>query len=128
MEFGSEATRFSPKWREPFLAALEMAANYHDLGKLDEIFQDDLRENRRHTRLNHVDAGVAHLLKGKHAEAVVAGYAHHIGLPSLPKEGAKNANGLVGMFRDLEKDAAATGLKTDQRSDAKLADHLAERS
>ena len=42
MEFGQSAVFFSPKWRNPFLAALEMAANYHDLGKLDEIFQDDL--------------------------------------------------------------------------------------
>ncbi len=126
MEFGHEAAGFSPKWREPFLAALEMALNYHDLGKLDEIFQDDLSRNRRRTRLNHVDAGVAHLLKGRHAEAVIAAYAHHIGLPSLPEERAKNANGIVGMFRDLEKDAASTGLKTNQRSDAKLADYLAE--
>jgi CRISPR-associated endonuclease/helicase Cas3 len=126
MEFGRETARFSPKWRDRFLAALEMAATYHDLGKLDEIFQDDLRKNRRQTRLNHVDAGVAHLLKGKHAEAVIAAYAHHIGLPSLPEERAKNANGIVGMFRDLEKDAGATGWKTYQRSDAKLAEYLAE--
>ncbi|HEY5706336.1 MAG TPA: DEAD/DEAH box helicase [Terrimicrobiaceae bacterium] len=126
MESGRGAAAFSPKWREPFLAALEMASNYHDLGKLDEIFQDDLRRNRRQTRLNHVDAGVAHLLKGGHAEAVIAAYAHHIGLPSLPDERAKNANRIVGMFRDLEKDAGNTGFKTHQRSDAKLADYLAE--
>ena len=30
------------------------------------------------------------------------------------------------MFRDLEKDAASTGLKTHQRSDAELAHYLAE--
>jgi CRISPR-associated endonuclease/helicase Cas3 len=126
MEFGREAAAFSPKWREPFLAALEMALNHHDLGKLDEIFQDDLSRNRRHTRLNHVDAGVAHLLKGRHAEAVIAAYAHHIGLPSLPEERAKNANGIAGMFRDLEKDAGSTGLKTHQRSDSKLAEYLVE--
>jgi CRISPR-associated endonuclease/helicase Cas3 len=126
MEFGRAAAAFSPKWQEPFLTVLEMAANYHDLGKLDEIFQDDLCRNRRQTRLNHVDAGVAHLLRGKHAEAVIAAYAHHIGLPSLPEERAKNANALAGMFRDLEKDVGSTGLKTYQRSDAKLAEYLAE--
>src|SRR2546426_1053113 len=65
MEFGREAASFCPKWRGDFLAALEMAANYHDLGKLDEIFQEDLRHNRRQTRLNHVDAGTAYLLKCK---------------------------------------------------------------
>jgi CRISPR-associated endonuclease/helicase Cas3 len=126
MEFGREAADFSPKWREPFLAALEMVLNYHDLGKLDEIFQDDLSRNRRQTHLNHVDAGVAHLLKGRHAEAVIAAYSHHIGLPSLPEERAKNANGILGMFRDLEKDAGITGLKTHQRSDGKLHDYVAE--
>jgi CRISPR-associated endonuclease/helicase Cas3 len=126
MAFGRETACFSPKWQEPFLAALEMALNYHDLGKLDEIFQDDLRRNRRQTRLNHVDAGVAHLLTGRHAEAVIAAYAHHLGLPSLPEERAKNANGIVGMFRDLEKEAGSTGLKTHQRSDAKLVDYLTE--
>jgi CRISPR-associated endonuclease/helicase Cas3 len=128
MQFGREATAFSPKWRDGFLAALEMAASYHDLGKLDEIFQEDLRSNRRQTRLNHVDAGVAHLLKGKHAEAAVAVYAHHIGLPSFPEERAKNANKLVGMFRDLEKGAGDTELKTYQRTDAMLADYLSGHS
>lgn len=125
MQFGREAAAFAPKWREDFLAALEMAANYHDLGKLDEIFQDDLRRNRRQTRLNHVDAGTAYLLKGKHAEAAVAAYAHHVGLPSFPEERAKNANGLAGMFRDLEKDVGNTGMKTFQRTDAELQTYLA---
>jgi len=123
-QFGEAAAAFSPKWRVDFLAALRMAANYHDLGKLDEIFQDDLRCNRPRTRLNHVDAGVAHLLKGKHAEAAVGAYAHHVGLPSFPEERAKNANGLVGMFRDLDKEVGNTGLKTYQRTDAKLLDYL----
>jgi len=124
LEFGRAATAFSPKWRDPFLAALEMAAAYHDLGKLDEIFQDDLRRNRCKTRLNHVDAGTAHLLGTKHAEAAVAVYAHHIGLPSFAAERAKNANDIVGMFRDMEGDAAATGLKTYQRTNTYLSKYL----
>lgn len=125
MQFGRDAAVFAPNWHDDFLAALEMAANYHDLGKLDEIFQDDLRRNRRKTRLNHVDAGTACLLKGKHAEAAVAAYAHHLGLPSFPEERAKNANGLAGMFRDLNKDASDTGLKTYQRTDEELPSYLA---
>lgn len=126
MKFGRVAAAFSPKWRNQFLAALEMAAVYHDLGKLDEIFQDDLRRNRRQTRLNHVDGGVAHLLRERHTEAVIAVYAHHIGLPSLADERAKNANGITGMFRDLMKDAGDTGQKTYQRSDVTLVDYLRE--
>ena len=124
MEFGAAATVFSSKWREPFLAALEMASTYHDLGKLDVIFQDDLRRNRRQTRLNHVDAGTAQLLKDRCAEAAVAVYAHHIGLPSFPDERKENANGLVGMFRDLKGEVATTGLKTHQRTDANLPEYL----
>ena len=133
MEFGRETALFSSKWREPFLATLEMALNYHDLGKLDEIFQDDLHRNRRQTRLNHVDAGVAQLLElnkqspGSFIEAAVAAYSHHIGLPSIRDEvEGKNTPQLKGAFRDLEKDAGSTGLKTYQRSDAELADYLAE--
>lgn len=126
LQFGREATAFSTKWRDDFLAALEMAAYYHDFGKLDPIFQEDLRRNRRKTRLNHVDAGTAHLLNCRQAEAAVAVYAHHLGLPSFPNERAKNANGLVGMFRDLEKEAGITGLKTFQRTGAELPNYLAE--
>ncbi len=123
---GGAASAFSPKWRESFLASLELAASCHDLGKLDKVFQDDLRHSRRKTGLNHVDAGTAHLLKGRHAEAAVAVYAHHIGLPSFPDEIAKNANGLAGMFRDLDGDVAATGLKTHQRTDENLVRYLEE--
>lgn len=125
MEFGQDAAAFGPKRRDDFLAALEMAANYHDLGKLDEIFQDDLRRNRRKTRLNHVDAGTAYLLTLGQAEAAVATYAHHFGLPAFRDEKAKNANGVAGMFRDLENDAGDTGLKTHQRTDAELTNYLA---
>src|ERR1700751_6045447 len=77
MQFAQEAARFSPKWREEFLSTLQIAATFHDLGKLDDIFQEDLRQNRRKTRLNHVDAGTAYLLKKRQPEAAVAVYSHH---------------------------------------------------
>jgi CRISPR-associated endonuclease/helicase Cas3 len=125
LEFGHQAAAFAPKWQGEFLGALELAANYHDLGKLDEIFQDDLLHNHRKTRLNHVDAGTAYLLKGKHTEAAVATYAHHLGLPSFRDEKAKNANGLAGMFRDLENDVGSTGLKTHLRTNAELVKYVA---
>lgn len=125
VQFGHEATAFSPKWANDFLAALELAAGHHDLGKLDEIFQEDLRVNRRRTRLNHVDAGTKYLLDCRNGEAAVAVYSHHLGLPSFPEERAKNANRLVGMFRDLVKDAGTTGLKTFERTNAELQSYLA---
>ena len=89
------------KWRKPFLAAVERAAAYHDLGKLDKLFQDILRDNRKNKLgYNHVEAGTAHLLQLKQFEAAFTAYAHHIGLPSFPGEKAKIANNLNLAFRD----------------------------
>ncbi|HEU5070326.1 MAG TPA: hypothetical protein VFV96_07925, partial [Verrucomicrobiae bacterium] len=64
--FADIAAAFSPKQRGAFVAIVESAAAYHDLGKLDEVFQDVLRHNRRTNRgFNHVDAGTAYLLRQK---------------------------------------------------------------
>jgi CRISPR-associated endonuclease/helicase Cas3 len=99
--FAQAASALSPKWRDPFVAAVERAAAYHDLGKLDELFQDVLRHNRKNKHgFNHVEAGTAHLLRLKQFEAAFTAYAHHIGLPSFPKEKAKFANGQNLVFRD----------------------------
>lgn len=65
---------------------LEPAAQFHDLGKLDEKNQKVLHEdgeNRRCLPVNHVDAGSAYLKK-KGEETLcscVLIYAHHKGLP-----------------------------------------------
>ena len=94
MRFGRQTTTHCPKWRDGFLDVLEMAAHYHDLGKLDDVFQDVLAHNRQSNRgLLHWDAAAAHLLLSC-PEAAVAAYSHHKGLPSLPEENAKRANGL----------------------------------
>ena len=83
MLFAGEAAAFSPKWREAFLAVVDSASAYHDLGKLDEVFQDVLRHNRRTNRgFKHWDAGSAHLLCQKSGEAAAIVFAHHIGLPN----------------------------------------------
>ena len=101
--FAGDAAAFSPKWREPFLAVVRSAAAYHDLGKLDELFQEILRDNQKSkSGYNHVEAGTAHLLRSKQFEAAFTVYAHHIGLPSFPKEGAKFANNLNLAFRDTD--------------------------
>lgn len=79
--FAHGAAAFSPKRREAFMAVVESSAAYHDLGKLDEVFQDVLRHNRRTNRgFNHVDAGSAYLLRLKAGEAAAIAFAHHIGL------------------------------------------------
>lgn len=101
--FANDAAAFSSKWREPFLAAVERAAAYHDLGKLDELFQEILRHNRKNKHgYNHVEAGTTHLLRLKQFEAAFTTYAHHIGLPSFPREKAKIANNLNLAFRDTD--------------------------
>ncbi len=71
--------------------AVRLAAEFHDLGKLDQINQDVLSGKNRSAQslpLNHVDAGVAHLW-GMDAPPVTSiasllVYAHHRGLPDLP--------------------------------------------
>ena len=127
VRFAGEAAAFSPKWREPFRAAVERAAAYHDLGKLDELFQEVLRHNRKSKHgFNHVDAGTAHLLRLKQFEAAFAAYSHHIGLPSFPKEKAKLANGLNLVFRDtggLEGLDQLAWQRTDEHLEGYVQEH-----
>lgn len=109
------------------LAAVEMAAAYHDLGKLDALFQDDLRKNRPRTRINHVDAGVATMLQPnvKQGEAALLVYSHHRGLADFAEEKAKNANGIEGMFRDWT-DNEHLGSTVREHVDAHLSGYLAQ--
>lgn len=57
------AAMHSAKYGDLLRAAVRQAAEFHDLGKLDETNQEVLRINSG-KMLNHVDAGVAHLLDG----------------------------------------------------------------
>ena len=124
--FARDAVLFSPKWREPFLAAVERAAAYHDLGKLDEVFQDILRDNRKNKLgYNHVDAGTAHLLRLKQFEAAFTAYAHHIGLPSFPEEKSKIANNLNLAFRDT-RDLVGSDETSWQRTEDHLDSYLSQ--
>lgn len=77
-----------------------LAAEFHDLGKLDDQAQEILRQEKNGKLINHIDAGVAHLLslyeKEGRLEYMFAAYlihAHHIGLldfDKLIKVGYKN--------------------------------------
>ncbi len=79
----------------------EKASTFHDLGKLNEENQDVLAGKNPAKSLprNHVDAGAAYFLKGKHFSAFSAAViqAHHIGFPDLTAEIEK---GDRGIFRD----------------------------
>lgn len=78
----SGSTRFSTL----FCEAVRLAAEFHDLGKLDPLNQTVLAtEGRGKLPLNHVDAGVAEMLRrSKSRPAMIAAlliYSHHRGLP-----------------------------------------------
>ncbi len=91
------AAQHSSKYGELLRAAVRRAAEFHDLGKLDDLNQDVLRANRGRLPLplNHVDAGVAHLLKdarsGSELLAAITVFAHHGGLPGWPSESTRGA-------------------------------------
>ncbi len=122
MRFGREAAVHCFNRRDGFLDVLEMAAHYHDLGKLDDVFQDVLANNRRTNRgLLHWDASSAHLLR-LCPEAAVAAYSHHKGLPSFPQEQNKNANGLDLRLREIESEVSGEALW--QRSHSRLDEYL----
>jgi CRISPR-associated endonuclease/helicase Cas3 len=75
---------------EYFRQAVRAAAIYHDLGKLDKDNQLVLsRGGGKRLPINHVDAGVANLLKNDLVESALLVYSHHIGLQSIPSERAK---------------------------------------
>jgi CRISPR-associated endonuclease/helicase Cas3 len=94
------AAAYSETHGDLLRAAVRLGAEFHDLGKLDAINQEVLRTNRG-KMLNHVDAGVAHLLdcspNSVRTVAALAVFAHHIGLPTIAEEGAK---GEGRVFRD----------------------------
>ncbi len=96
-----EAGAFSQKWGSALVTVVRTAASYHDLGKLDDFFQNILQYNRRDSKgFNHCDAGTAFLLRKKILEAALLVYSHHIGFPNMQAERAKNANGRNNLLRD----------------------------
>jgi CRISPR-associated endonuclease/helicase Cas3 len=118
--FADAAAAFSPKQREAFLAVVESAAAYHDLGKLDEVFQDVLRHNRRTNRgFNHVDAGTAYLLRQKAGEAAAITFAHHIGLPNYKQQINNDKFRSYGEIEGVE-------FRQHERTDEQLPHYLEE--
>jgi CRISPR-associated endonuclease/helicase Cas3 len=86
-----DAGRYAPKYKELLEVVAALAGEFHDMGKLDDENQAvlDGRMSAKRLPVQHVDAGVAHLLsigKQPHVLAAFISYAHHIGLQSLAVE------------------------------------------
>jgi len=85
--------------KDMFVEAVEAAAIYHDLGKLDDSNQEVLRrESREPLRVAHEDAGVAALLKSQRRESALLVAAHHAGLFSQEVEQSKQRK----LFRNIK--------------------------
>ena len=126
IRFAREVAAFSPKWRGTFVEIVRIAALYHDLGKLAGFFQDVLRHNRKDSKgFNHCDAGTAYLLENKQFESALLAYSHHIGLPSIPEEKAKNANRKNLFLRDDAKNLEFCGATSLQRTAQFLGEYIA---
>ncbi len=121
--FAAEACVSSPpELRDSFCNVVRASATYHDLGKLDPLFQEDLIRNARSTRINHCDAGTAFLLKQRAGDAAFTAYSHHIGLPNFAAEKAKGAD----FLRDTGPVDCSPPEVTARRTDLLLAAILAE--
>lgn len=76
--------RYTQDWDAKAICRLyELAAEYHDLGKLDDENQKILAGDKKALRLpvSHSDAGVAHLLALDAPTSALLVFAHHSGLP-----------------------------------------------
>jgi CRISPR-associated endonuclease Cas3-HD len=96
----SDAARYSLADGALLLNIAEVAAAYHDLGKLDKENQLILSGQIKAKRLplNHADAGAAFLLDDTHSAylAAVSIAAHHIGLPDFCEQSIREDSA----FRD----------------------------
>lgn len=90
-ENAAKAGHYATKYGRFLEVVATLAGEFHDMGKLDDDNQAVLNGSISAKKLpvQHVDAGVAHLLSlGEqwHQLAAFVSYAHHIGLQSLPAE------------------------------------------
>jgi CRISPR-associated endonuclease/helicase Cas3 len=111
------------KYGPLLIHAVEHAALYHDLGKLDEENQRILHKGKGNLPVKHWDAGAGYLLSTDNSIvnniAALSVYSHHTGLPSLPSEAAK---GKGKIFRDCENEFA--GKTVRERTTERLNEYL----
>lgn len=104
--------------------AVRLSAEFHDLGKLDRANQAVLSVGGGgRLPVNHVDAGVAHLLKAPHRQAkqlaAVLVFSHHRGLPDFTEHSTREAG---RPFRDLK--SGESGCLAKDHTDNELTEYL----
>lgn len=117
VQAAKEASLYTPEKRNDLPTTVKLAAQRHDLGKLDPDNQAALHSKERHAHLpiNHVDAGTASLLQ-QSPFAALAVYSHHRGLPDLPAEVLRQDN----FLRDTDPSLRA---RTDKELDDLITKH-----
>ena len=118
-----EIADFSPDGRL-LASAVGLAAEFHDLGKLDSKNQAVLEVcNGGRLPVNHVDAGVAHLLKDAPRLAAqlaaILVFSHHRGLPDVTEHRTRDTG---SPFRDLKLDEFGRLMK--DRTDEQLTEYM----
>ena len=104
--------------------AVRLSAEFHDLGKLDRANQAVLSVGGGvRLPVNHVDAGVAHLLKAPHRQAeqlaAVLVFSHHRGLPDFTEHRTRETG---QPFRDLKP--SESGCLAKDHTDNELTEYL----
>jgi CRISPR-associated endonuclease/helicase Cas3 len=120
--------RFGRDTPPDFVANVEVAATFHDLGKLDAENQSALKQGRA-ARMpwDHIDAGVAHLLANGNRIAAWLVRAHHApGLPCLAKHFDPDGLGLRLRGRRHESVERIDHLQQIERTDGKSSQYLAD--
>ncbi len=116
LESASKAASYTP-FGKLFLSTVRAAAEYHDLGKIDEANQEVLRgKTKESLPVDHWDAGTAHLLGKQSIPPALCVFSHHAGLPSIYEENSK-----VYPFR------VRTPAKNDEKTVREISDEKLER-
>ena len=105
LERAEEMLRYNSSSQQGLLEAIEDAATFHDLGKIDPDIQKVFRKGRGNKlKWDHIDAGVAHLSAEQDWMAAWLVRAHHA--PGLPQKAEhfteKSDRRLRGRRRDEE--------------------------
>lgn len=111
-----------------FVANIEIAATFHDLGKLDAENQFVLSQGRAgRMPWDHIDGGVAQLIASGNRMAAWLVRAHHApGLPCLAKHFDPDGLGLRLRGRRHESVERIEHLQQIERTDRKLCQYLAD--